>query len=109
MNRIRFAVHAVLVLAVAFSAIAFFIPTEAKAGCFYPRRVIEHHWGYVVDYGSGPEASCFYGPIGPCCPAPNQIVGEVITECDGTVSSWGLLCPDNTKTYTREWCEPICD
>lgn len=104
-HRVRTAIHLTLVLAVALSAAAFFIPTEAKAGCFYPKRTVVKYYGWYTN--NGQDVICEMCCIGPYIPP--TVVGEHITECDGTTWSWGFTHCSITET-TRTICpDPICD
>ena len=102
MKRIRIAVHLTLVLSVAMAVVAFFVPTDAKANCFYPTKFITNYYGY--HWGPGDDR-CYWPNISPV--PPKGLVGQEIRECDGSLTSWGIVCDDATST--TEWCEPICD
>lgn len=103
MTRTRIAIHLSLVLAVAISAIAFFVPTDAKAACFYPKRITMTYYGYIQDG----NAQCDHPIVSPMGGWPVVVVGERITECDGTVTQWGITCGNWQRSV--ELCEPICD
>lgn len=83
------------------STAAFLVPSPATAGCYTPQRTVVKYWGWEYDYGYHCEPAI----IGPAMPA--EVVGERITECDGTVTQWGITC--NNPTITRQNCETICD
>lgn len=110
-SRFRIAVDVTLVLAVVMSTVFFFVPTEAKAACYYPKRVVIKYYGYIYDSGNGGDTPhCTAPVVGPPLPGvyPRTLVGEKITECDGTVTQWGIVCSDSTTTLTQ--CpDPICD
>jgi hypothetical protein len=96
MNRLKTVVHLILVLAVATSLSAFFIPTEAKAYTFQ-REVLES-WGYVVN--GTPQ--CSYPGFGTL-----QVVGaEIWDECSQTGCSWGISCAVWTQRF--EACKTGC-
>ncbi|MEA2463977.1 MAG: hypothetical protein QOJ98_1724 [Acidobacteriota bacterium] len=110
-SRVRVAVDVSLVLAVAMSAIIFFIPTEAKASCYYPRRVVIKYFGYMYDSGDGGDTPHCNAPVvGPPLPGvyPRTQVGERVTECDGSVTQWGIVCSGDAE-FSSTVCEPICD
>lgn len=92
-----------LVLVVAASAIVFFVPTDAKASCWTPkRRVVTYYaWNYNNAWHCDPY------PLGPALPP--SMVGERITECDGTVTQWGMTTCSNNTVITTETCETVCN
>jgi hypothetical protein len=77
------------------------VAVDSYAGCFYPKRRTTEFLGYNYSDGS---SSCFV-VIGP--QPPLEVVGERITECDGTITQWGLVCPDYNRYVDS--CDPICD
>ena len=110
-SRFRVAVDVTLIVAVTVSAVFFFLPTEAKAACYYPKRVVIKYYGYIYDSGDGGDTPHCNAPVvGPPLPGvyPRVQVGEKVTECDGSVTQWGIVCTgDSTISLTP--CEPICD
>lgn len=54
------------------------------------RKITVNYWGYV----SGGDAC--YQMCGPC--VPEKIVGQIIYECDGTITQWGLTDCELTST-----------
>ncbi len=100
MIRTRNVVHAVLVLAVALSIAAFFIPTEAKANCFAEYEIHISYKGYQWDTN---DFRCYWPSIGPV--PPKVVVGQEHWECDGSYSSWGIVCEDYSQVVKR--C-PLC-
>jgi hypothetical protein len=93
-----------LVLVVVASVVIFFVPTDAKASCFYPKRTHTKYYGWEWDYAWRCDAPI----IGPAMPA--TLIGERTVECDGTVTQWGQACVGGTnQTMTISNCTPICD
>lgn len=99
MKKVQISLLALVVLA---SALIFFIPTDAKASCWTPKRKTYTYYGWEYDYAY----HCTAPIVGP--PLPAKPVGEKVVECDGTISSqWGITC--SNFTVQTENCETICN
>ena len=76
--------------------------------CLASRRIISY-WGFQGFSGDSCPVLCggCY-----CHQMTNKLVGQVIYECDGSVTAWGLNCDESTvcedTTITEESC-PFCD
>ena len=101
MRKLRVALDITLVLAVLMTVVISFIPSEARAACWYPERMGWTYTGYIVNG----VAQCNMPIVSP--PMPSSTVGEHIQECDGSTTQWGIVCAN--ATYTREFCAPICE
>jgi|SRR5690349_14147550 len=102
MKRVRGVASRVTMLCMVFSLVAPFVftaPVHATGCGRY--RVIERHYGWDDYYGNPVCASMCQG-----CELYERVVGEVITECDGTVSSWGLTnCTYHVSTIIQYSCD----
>lgn len=108
-QKFRIAVDLTVVLVAAVSLVAMFVPVVADASCYYPRRVVTKYYGYVYDSGDGGETPHCNAPVITPLPGayPRTQVGERVTECDGTVTQWGIVCDDSETTMTV--CERVCE
>jgi hypothetical protein len=80
---------------------------EAKANCYTPHRVTIQYLGWMYMPGANPPYTCTYPNISPY--VPPEVIGETVTECDGTQWSWGYTDASCQKNIVREACEQICE
>lgn len=86
MKRMKSAASGTMVLSLFFSLVGLFVFTQpAKATSCEQHRIIERHYGWNDANGNPVCASMCWA-----CSVFEVVVGEEITECDGTVTSWGL-------------------
>lgn len=84
------------------------MPPKSATGCRDFRTVI-NYWGFQGvsgDYSCPVMCGVCY-----CSQMTNRLVGQVIYECDGSITSWGLDCSQSTicsedTTITEESCPP---
>lgn len=82
-------------------------PSINARPCFSSRRII-NYWGFQGIYSDSCPVVC--SPCS-CEQMTNKLVGQVIYECDGSTTAWGLNCDESTvcsdTTITEEAC-PFC-
>lgn len=76
------------------------LPLTPTSACGPAFSVTTNYWGFEGYSGDSCPVVC-----GPCGPA-DKLVGQVIEECDGTTTQWGLIC-DREYTTTIRNC-PFC-
>jgi hypothetical protein len=106
--RIRTTLPVTLVLAVILSiTLLYLLPVPAEANCWYPHRTTQQFYGVL--YREGPPTCQWPSGIGPFYPYLD-LIGERVTECDGTVTTWGYvdICPENTQ-WISEQCDAVCE